>query len=114
MLDENGEQRALYTIRGGADDAFFGEMGMLTGAPRSASVVALSDVECYRLDKEGFAETLQARPAIAEELSAIMAQRKADLAAARQELSVEARQRLREESRGEILGRIRRFFAMED
>ena len=35
--------------------SFFGEMGMLTGAPRRADVIALTDVECYRLDKEGLA-----------------------------------------------------------
>jgi hypothetical protein len=29
----------------------FGEMSLLTGEPRAATVVALSDVECFRLDK---------------------------------------------------------------
>src|SRR4029077_9143258 len=31
-----------------------GEMGMLTGEPRRATVIAKTDVECYRLDKAGF------------------------------------------------------------
>jgi len=106
----NGQRRPLSAIRGGAPGAFFGEMGLLTGAPRTASVVARTDVECYRLDKEGFEQVLKARPAIAGELSTLMARRKADLASAQEELSEAARARLLEHSRGELLGRIRRFF----
>jgi CRP-like cAMP-binding protein len=109
----NGQRRGLGTIRGGAAGAFFGEMGMLTGASRTASVVALTDVECYRLDKEGFEQVLKARPAIAEELSTLMARRKADLASAQEALGEAARARLLEDSRGELLGRIRRFFSLE-
>ena len=109
----NGQHRGLGTIRGGAPGAFFGEMGLLTGAPRTASVVARTDVKCYRLDKEGFEDTLRSRPAIAEEISALMARRKADLTAAQQELDQAARERLLEESRGELLARIRRFFSLE-
>ena len=109
----NGQRRSLGTIRGGAPGAFFGEMGLLTGAPRSASVIALTDVECYRLDKEGFERTLRARPAIAGEISLVMAHRKADLAAAQNELDQAARQRLLDDSHGELLGRIRRFFNLD-
>ena len=111
--DGHGQTRALGTIRGGAAGAFFGEMGLLTGAPRTANVVARTDVECYRLDKEGFEHTLKARPAIAEDISSLVAQRRADLTSAQDELSQAARQRLLEDSRGELLGRIRRFFALD-
>ena len=55
--------------------SFFGEWGLLTGEPRHATVVARSDVECYRLDKESFRTVLLSRPAIAEEISALLAQR---------------------------------------
>jgi small-conductance mechanosensitive channel/CRP-like cAMP-binding protein len=109
-----GHSRSLGVIRGGDAGAFFGEMGLLTGAPRTATIVARSDVECYRLDKEGLERTLQARPAIAEEISTVMAQRKADLVAVRTELDQAARERLLAESRGELLGRIRRFFALDE
>lgn len=111
--DGHGQRRPLGVIRGGDGGAFFGEMGLLTGAPRTASVVARTDVECYRLDKVGFEQTLKARPAIAEEVSTVMARRQADLAAARDALGQAARQRLLDESRGELLGRIRRFFALD-
>src|SRR5207244_10507503 len=48
---------------------FFGEMGLMTGELRTATVIALSDIECYRLDREAFKETLQSRPEIAEDIS---------------------------------------------
>jgi CRP-like cAMP-binding protein len=76
-------------------------------------VFARTDVECYRLDKDGFEQVLRTRPAIAEEISLQMAQRKADLASAQDELTQAARDRLLEDSRGELLGRIRRFFNLD-
>lgn len=109
----DGELRGVGRIRGGAPGAFFGEMGLLTGAPRSATVIALTDVDCYRLDKEGFQRTLKARPALAEEISAVMAQRRGGLASAQEQLGQAARQRLLDESRGELAARIRRFFALD-
>jgi len=57
-----------------------GEMGMMTGAPRRATVTARTDIACYRLDKSGFAEILRNRPDIAEAISRILAARAAELA----------------------------------
>jgi small-conductance mechanosensitive channel len=90
----------------------FGEMGLMTGEPRSNDVVALTDVECYRLDKEGFQEILRNRPEIAKAMSNIMAERRIELAAARDGVSPDSR---RSEMPGEaerILGRIRDFFGL--
>jgi CRP-like cAMP-binding protein len=112
--DGQGHRRPVGTIRGGGPGAFFGEMGLMTGAPRTADVVARTDVECYRLDKDGLEQVLKARPAIAGEISTQMARRRADLVSAQEELTQAARERLLEDSRGELLGRIRRFFNLED
>jgi len=111
---DGGERRVIGSIRAGTKDSFFGEIGMLTGAPRSSSVVALSDVECFRLDKEGFQLVLQQRPAIAEEISTIMALRRSGLAATQDALGEEARRRELDADRGELLGRIRRFFGLDN
>ena len=74
------EQEGVKTLVGVLKDGdFFGEMGMLTGEPRSATVVALTDVDCYRLDNVGFSQVLMARPEIAVEISAILASRRQDL-----------------------------------
>ena len=63
---------------------YFGEMGLMTGEPRSATVVARTDVECYRLDKEGFIDILQRRPQIADEISHLLARRRTELDAVRE------------------------------
>lgn len=53
----------------------FGEIGLMTGASRRATVVATGDVEAYRLDKEGFQEIIHQRPELADSLSTILERR---------------------------------------
>jgi len=56
----------------------FGERSLLTGEPRSATVVAVEDSEVFELDKESFAPILQANPRLAEALGLLLAQRERD------------------------------------
>ena len=93
---------AVATLR---DGAFFGEMGMLTGEPRSATVMAVTGVDCYRLDKAGFAQVLQQRPDIAKEITAIVEARNAQ----RTVLLAQAGTHVRPSD--DLLERIRRFFS---
>lgn len=58
---------------------FFGEMALLTGEPRSASVIARSSVRCYRLGPKHFDEHLRSRPEIVEAISDIFARRLVEL-----------------------------------
>jgi len=88
-----------------------GEMGLMTGAPRTASVVAVTDMECYRLDKEAFHEVLSLRPALAEEISTLMAEREVTLHS-RREGATEERSVPGEQVR--LLGAVRRFFGLGD
>ncbi len=94
------------------DSNFFGEMGMLTGEPRTATVVAEGQVLCYLLDKEAFTDVLHARPAIAEELAATMAERRSRLEVALQDMDEAQRRALHERNRSELLEGIRRFFGL--
>ncbi len=104
-----GQKRLLNTL--GKGD-FFGEMALLTGAPRRASVLAKTDVECYRLDKDSFEEVLKVRPAIAEDVAHILAVRTAQLNTAAQDIDASAGQHDLSQSRNEILATIKRFFAL--
>lgn len=103
------------TVRHLSKGNFFGEMGMMTGAPRAATVVAKTDVECYRLDKEMFEEILRARPSIAEEMSHILAIRRAELESAMQYADADAESSQKEisQKRNEILSTIKHFFGMD-
>lgn len=55
----------------------FGEMAMLTGEARSATVVALSQVLLYEVGREQMAPLLAARPALAEALAQAMTRHQA-------------------------------------
>jgi CRP-like cAMP-binding protein len=47
----------------------------MTGASRSATVVAKSDVDCYVVDKEAFQEIVREKPELAGTISEILARR---------------------------------------
>ena len=87
---------------------FFGEMALINGEARSATVMAKTDVECYRLDRASFQELLRQRPEIAAEVRRVIGARKPDLEQAR-----DAFARVPEtvdEKKVRLLTRIRRFF----
>ncbi|WP_448203136.1 mechanosensitive ion channel family protein [Azospirillum sp. sgz302134] len=50
----------------------FGEMSLLTGQPRSASVIANTDAVVYELDKEALDPVLRRRPELAKRLADLM------------------------------------------
>ena len=76
--EAGGEAKRVATIEA---PSFFGEMGLMTGEPRTADVVAVTDVDCYRLDKTGLQRILEERPEVAAEFSRTLALlRRADLA----------------------------------
>jgi small-conductance mechanosensitive channel len=108
-LEEAGDRRLLSALPAGS---VFGEMGMLTGEPRRATVTAKNDVECYRLDKAGFEDILRSRPVIAEEMAAILAERNIQLAQAHEALGAEAHARERQRQHASILGKMRAFFRL--
>ncbi len=54
---------------------YFGEMALLTGEPRSATVSAASDTETFVLEKEAFDVILEKYPSISIAMSKIMSQR---------------------------------------
>jgi small-conductance mechanosensitive channel/CRP-like cAMP-binding protein len=57
-----------------APGAFFGEMSLLTGAPRSATIRALCDSVLYEVPRAVIAQLLDVRPALADGLSKAVAQ----------------------------------------
>ncbi len=98
-----GERRFIATLMPGA---VFGEMGMMTGAARSATVTARTDAECYRIDKEHFQTILLARPELAGELAQIVIGRNASLDAVRHEEAIE----VNGSNDARLVDKIRRFF----
>lgn len=91
---------------------FFGEMGLMTGEPRFADVVATTDVDCFRLGKATFEQVLQERPEIADELSEKLATRRVELIDVRDGLDPGARSSRHASERDRILGGIKGFFGL--
>jgi CRP-like cAMP-binding protein len=91
----------------------FGEMGLMTGEPRRATVIARTQVECFRLDKESFQEIVRSRPEVADEISALLASRRVELDAAMENLDQEAKRARLASTRRDILGKVRNFFGVE-
>jgi small-conductance mechanosensitive channel/CRP-like cAMP-binding protein len=58
-----------------------GEMSLLTGEPRAATVVALEDSLLLELDRPAFARMFASNPGLAHRLSALLAQRRTQLRA---------------------------------
>jgi len=74
--DEGQKLKKMATFNKGD---FFGEMSLLTGEVRSATVKALEYATVIRVDKELFSTILASNPDIIEQLGEAMAQRQQDL-----------------------------------
>lgn len=92
---------------------FFGEMSLLTGEPRSATVVANTEVECFRLDKTAMQGVIAQRPAMAEELARVLTERQLNLQTAKEGLSADAARERANRETNVLLSRIRSFFAID-
>jgi small-conductance mechanosensitive channel/CRP-like cAMP-binding protein len=108
VVSPEGEDLFVAQLAG---PAIFGEMGLMTGAPRSANVIATSIVDCYRLDKEGFKEIILARPEVAHAISDVLEKRAAERA---RNSPIAHAQGNHEHQHGHMLGAIQRFFGLSD
>jgi CRP-like cAMP-binding protein len=102
------EQRDVARLGAGQ---FFGEMSLMTGEARTASVIAATDMLCYRVNKAAFEEVLRETPAIADQIAEVLATRRAELSSARDDQS--DRRRRHETAKQDLLGRIRGFFGID-
>ena len=106
---EHGERRRLAELNA---PAYFGEMGLLTGQPRRATIVAHTDALCFRVERPSFDAILRKRPEVVEDLSRALAQRQAENDATLHALDAEARARKTRTYTAEIVRAIRSFFAI--
>lgn len=96
-----------------AAPGFFGEMGLLTGAPRKASVYATTATECFKMEHEGFERVIHNRPEVARDLAAVLAKRQVELEAVTSHVDAANRAAKEREEAERIGERIRAFFGLE-
>jgi CRP-like cAMP-binding protein len=88
-------------------------MSLLTGEPRAATIVAETDVECFRLDKAVFQRVIERRPELAGELASVLSARRLQLTAAREGMGDgEGREPARAKVERALFARIRDFFEL--
>lgn len=89
---------------------FFGEMSLMTGAVRTATVRATQDVALLVVDKQAFHEVLQQSPNLAERLSEVLAGRQQELE--RETAKGSSSATIQQDRSSAMLARIREFFSM--
>jgi CRP-like cAMP-binding protein len=105
----NSERRLISSTNG---RCFLGEMGLMTGAPRSATVIAKTDVIAYRLDKESFQDILTKRPDLANEISKLLVSRLFSINNLQQQIDSETRAKMMSEQQNSFLLQIKGFFGL--
>jgi branched-chain amino acid transport system substrate-binding protein len=107
-IGKGHEQREVARLGAGQ---FFGEMSLMTGEARTATVVAATDLVCYRMSKAAFHAILHEAPTLAEEVAEILTMRKSALSAARDEHDVDRGERMA--AKRDLASRIRGFFGLD-
>jgi len=75
-VNNKGEDRLVATLRAGE---IVGEMSLLTGAPRAASVVANEPVIAIEIDRSAMRPLFQAEPALFDRFAAMLEKRQNEL-----------------------------------
>ena len=104
QVSDGGTQRPVAVLNEGA---FFGEMALFTGEPRTANVVALEETEVLEIGHDAMKHLFETNPDLAESISWTIAERRAGLEASSQQAAAVAQT----ESAG-LLTSIKRFFGL--
>lgn len=108
--DDRGNRYELARLTA---PSYFGEMGLLLGQPRIATVIADGEAMCYRLDRRGFDIVMQARPELAETLAKVLAKRQAENDATVKALDADARARHASNRTSDLVRKIQQFFLLD-
>ena len=104
QVSENGRARTVATL---SEGAFFGEMALFTGEPRTANIVAIEETEVLEIGHAAMKQVFDTNPDLVESLSYIIAERRQGLVASENLAATDA-----DQSAG-ILKSIKRFFGLK-
>jgi small-conductance mechanosensitive channel/CRP-like cAMP-binding protein len=103
-VDEDGRKQVVNTLREGD---FFGEMGLLTGEPRSATVIAREETQVLQIGKFSLKPILDNNPGLIKELSRTIEERRELLSQKENIHQTEA-----DEEDKNVLRSIKKFFGL--
>jgi len=104
QVNENGRARTVATL---SEGAFFGEMALFTGEPRTANIVAIEETEVLEIGHAAMKQVFDTNPDLVESLSYIIAERRQGLVASADPSSIDP-----DQSAG-LLRSIKRFFGIK-
>jgi small-conductance mechanosensitive channel/CRP-like cAMP-binding protein len=104
QVSENGRARTVATL---SEGAFFGEMALFTGEPRTANIVAIEETEVLEIGHAAMKQVFDTNPDLVESLSYIIAERRQGLVASENLSATDA-----DQSAG-LLNSIKRFFGIK-
>lgn len=102
-LEAHGSRHKLAELGAGE---IVGEMSLMTGEPRRATIMAHTDLDCYVLDKPSFEAVLLQRPELAEAFAQLLAVRKRELSEIRDTMPAATTS----DEKAALLARIRKLF----
>lgn len=102
-------RRELFRLTAGD---FFGEMSLITGAPRTATVISVTAARTFVIDEPSFRAMIARHPEVAEALSEVLAQRQAELASKLEQRSVDEKER--RATKSVMLARLKGLFGLAD
>jgi CRP-like cAMP-binding protein len=103
-VDSNGTPRTIKRL---GEGAFFGEMALFTGEPRTASVVAAEETEVLEIGHDAMKGLFQTNPDLVEALSHTINERREGLAANAPTADGD------EDASDGLLSKIKRFFRLD-
>ncbi len=106
QVKENGVSKTLRKLREGD---FFGEMGLLTGQPRTATVIAEEETEVLEIDNLCLKPILEENPELVESLGKIIEERRVAL----DKIESETQKHLTVDKTS-VFDSIKKFFGLDD
>ena len=106
-VESNGQRTSVAVL---GPDACIGEISVLTGEKRTATIIALEDCLAVEVDKEILAPIISASPELLESLSELLAQRRMANEGLVAEAAGSANQSTKSDYKAGFLGKIRLFF----
>ncbi len=118
FIVKEGECAVIVTHEGGMQTEvarfhsmqFFGEMSVLTGAPRTATVRAVRPTICYEIEKQDLELLFKNNAEALNRVSEVLAVRQ--MALMQQKAQMDERAKLQAEQQGQILSKIKAFLGL--
>ncbi len=106
------EDEPAYEIARMGPGSIFGEMALLTGQPRYATIIPITKTDVYEITKEDIYAHIESQPQILEKLSEILAARKKIIDIKKSQTKKLSQDRRKRALSKTILGKIKQTFGM--